>query len=130
MLNPTVDSQTGMQKLTTTQSVATTSSSSNVTYTGNVNYDIYAGQSVSGANIPADTFVQSVSTNGLTITLTKPAGGSATSTLTFKNTEDRIEEEFIKFAYRYKFEDGEYSVISPFTQTCFIPKPTLMDLKD
>ena len=122
VLNPTVDSQTGMQKLTTTQSVTTTSSSNDVTYTGNVNYDIYAGQSVSGAGIPADTFVQSVSTNGLTITLTKPPGGSATSTLTFKNTEDRIEEEFIKFAYRYKFEDGEYSVISPFTQTCFIPK--------
>ena len=122
ILNPTVDSQTGMQKLTTTQSVTTTSSSSNVTYTGNVNYNIYTGQRVSGTGIPADTFVQSVSANGLTITLTKPAGGSATSTLTFRNTEDRIEEEFIKFAYRYKFEDGEYSVISPFTQTCFIPK--------
>jgi hypothetical protein len=35
---------------------------------------------------------------------------------------DFIEDKFIRFAYRYKFEDNTYSLISPFTATMFIPK--------
>ncbi len=37
---------------------------------------------------------------------------------------DRVlmEDKFIRFAYRFKFDDGEYSLISPFTQPAFIPK--------
>ena len=31
----------------------------------------------------------------------------------------RIEEEFVRFAYRYKFRDNEYSVLSPFTSIVF-----------
>jgi hypothetical protein len=31
----------------------------------------------------------------------------------------RIEEEFIRFAYRYKFKDNEYSILSPFTSIIF-----------
>ena len=33
-----------------------------------------------------------------------------------------LEDKFIRFSYRFKFDDGEYSLIAPFTQTCFIPK--------
>ena len=33
-----------------------------------------------------------------------------------------LKDKFIRFAYRFKFDDGEYSVISPFTQNVFIPK--------
>jgi len=35
---------------------------------------------------------------------------------------DFLKEKFVRFAYRFKFEDGEYSIFSPFTQTCFIPQ--------
>jgi len=35
---------------------------------------------------------------------------------------DYLEDKFVRFAYRFKYEDGEYSLISPFTQPCFIPK--------
>jgi len=31
-------------------------------------------------------------------------------------------DKFVRFGYRFKFDDGEYSVFSPFTQECFIPK--------
>lgn len=31
-----------------------------------------------------------------------------------------FETKFVKFAYRYKYEDGEYSTISPFSQVAFI----------
>ena len=30
-----------------------------------------------------------------------------------------IENKLIRFSYRYQFEDGEYSVLAPFTPTCF-----------
>lgn len=32
-----------------------------------------------------------------------------------------IENKFVKFAYRFKYQNNEYSLISPFTQTCFHP---------
>ena len=41
---------------------------------------------------------------------------------TFTGDADLLEERFIKFSYRFKYEDNEYSLSAPFTQTCFIPK--------
>ena len=42
----------------------------------------------------------------------------------FKNNVniDFLEDKFVRFSYRYKFDDGEFSLIAPFTQPCFIPK--------
>ena len=36
-------------------------------------------------------------------------------------TSDYMRERFVRFSYRYKYEDGEYSVIAPFTQIVFEP---------
>ena len=33
-----------------------------------------------------------------------------------------LQDKFVRFSYRYKFDDGEYSIMAPFTQICFIPK--------
>ena len=35
---------------------------------------------------------------------------------------DYLEDKFVSFSYRFKFEDGEYSIMAPFTQEAFIPK--------
>ena len=35
---------------------------------------------------------------------------------------NRIEESFIRFAYRYKYSDGEYSPLSPLSELAFQPK--------
>ena len=35
---------------------------------------------------------------------------------------DLLREKFVRFSYRFKYEDGEYSLIAPFTQPAFIPK--------
>jgi hypothetical protein len=34
-------------------------------------------------------------------------------------TGDYIQERFVRFSYRYKYEDNEYSVLAPFTQIAF-----------
>jgi hypothetical protein len=38
-----------------------------------------------------------------------------------------IEEKFVRFAYRYKFEDNTYSLISPFSPVAFAPKDGNID---
>ena len=35
---------------------------------------------------------------------------------------DFLQDKFVRFAYRFKFDDGEYSLISPYTQPAFVPK--------
>ena len=40
----------------------------------------------------------------------------------YSGDDSFLEDKFIRFSYRFKFDDGEYSLIAPFTQTCFIPK--------
>ena len=39
----------------------------------------------------------------------------------FTGDPDLIEEKFIRFSYRFKFDDDEYSLAAPYTQICFIP---------
>jgi len=33
-----------------------------------------------------------------------------------------IRDKFVRFSYRFKYTDNEYSLIAPFTQECFIPQ--------
>ena len=35
---------------------------------------------------------------------------------------DLLEEKFVRFSYRFKFDDGEYSLMAPFTQIAYVPK--------
>jgi hypothetical protein len=61
-------------------------------------------------------------------TIEIPAG----STLVFKpnpyfNSEyfgdtDFLQDRFVRFSYRFRFDDGEYSIFAPFAQVAFIPK--------
>ena len=40
----------------------------------------------------------------------------------FAGDKNYLKDLFVRFSYRFKFEDGEYSIMAPFTQTAFIPK--------
>ncbi len=33
-----------------------------------------------------------------------------------------LEDKFVRFSYRYRYDDNEYSILAPFTQVAFIPK--------
>ena len=35
---------------------------------------------------------------------------------------DFLEDKFVRFSYRFKYDDNEYSSLAPFTQAAFIPK--------
>ena len=85
--------------------------------------------------IPDDTRVTSITSTGGTgydIVLTKTVTFIASDEIylganpdydpNFLGDEDYLTDKFVKFAYRFKFDDNEYSLISTFTEECFIPK--------
>ena len=41
---------------------------------------------------------------------------------TWAGDPDYVKDRFIRFSYRFKFDDGEYSIMAPFSQSCFVPK--------
>ena len=42
--------------------------------------------------------------------------------LTLDQEEAMFIDKFVRFSYRYKYKDGEYSTFAPFTKTVFVPK--------
>ena len=40
----------------------------------------------------------------------------------YAGDQEFLDDKFIRFSYRFKFKDGEYSVLAPFTQIAFVPK--------
>ena len=44
-----------------------------------------------------------------------------TPPLTWAGNPEYLKDKFVRFSYRFKFDDDEYSLIAPFTQTCFVP---------
>lgn len=114
------DTLTGMQVAKTEQDgISLNGPSKNITLTAE-NNDIYAGQVVTWSGSPNGVTVSAISGTALEIDTT--VNISANTTLTFESNKDHLKEEFVRFAYRFKFVDGEYSLISPFTQHCFMPK--------
>ena len=93
------------------------------------------------SGIPADTRVASVAVvdndaatlkQSITVTLNKTtsiADGSFISIsdnpdydANWKGDDNFLEDKFVRFSYRFKFEDNEYSLMAPFSQPMFIPK--------
>ena len=93
---------------------------------------ITVGDLVTGDNIVPGTTITNIS--GLTITFSVnqsniPSGTSLSFSdenpyfnTNFPGDPQYLEDKFVRFSYRFKFADGEYSIIAPFTQAAFIPK--------
>ncbi len=48
----------------------------------------------------------------------------------FTGDKQFLSDKFVRFSYRFKFEDNEYSLIAPFSQAAFIPKQDGYFLED
>jgi hypothetical protein len=113
--------------------IAVTSTSTNlVNWVGST---IKLKTSSGAPTIPDGTRVTSITNTGgqnYNIVLTKEVvfiasdeiylGANPVYDPNFLGDEDYLTDKFIKFAYRFKFDDNEYSLISTFTEECFIPK--------
>ena len=84
-------------------------------------HDVHVGQEI----YDGTTFlgkVTAVNADGTQVTSDTNISKADNTELIFLNQNNRLEEKFVRFAYRFKFKDSEYSLISPFTQHCFIPQ--------
>ena len=60
----------------------------------------------------------------LTLSEKSPGGGVEYSCL-LEEDEPLFKEKFARFAYRYKYDNGQYSCFSPFSNAAFLPDPTV-----
>ena len=89
-------------------------------------------QIISGPGIPDNVLVDSY--DPFTFTVTASAQLTLTAGQEVKFNANRyydpdyigdptfLEDKFVRFSYRYKFDENEYSIFAPFTQAAFIPK--------
>ena len=131
-----------LNKVTTT----TTTTGASTTITVASATGIYQGMTVVQYNnvaLEAKDYIYVTNVAGTTITINKSVNilaGDVTflattmtgvditdnfnsgSASTWPGDPDYLEDKFVRFSYRFKFDDGEYSIMAPFTQPAFIPK--------
>ena len=81
-------------------------------------------RSGTGAGLQVTLTVQAISTMQDVTSEFLPDGTTANPyyNVNWPGDKNYLKDKFIRFAYRFQFDDGEYSLISPFTQACFIPQ--------
>ena len=81
--------------------------------------------SIKGDLISRSDALTNVSLSGAGCTVGQAAGGNDWDIWTADLLEESkalYEDKFARFAYRYKYEDGQRSAMSPFTNPAFLPK--------
>jgi hypothetical protein len=61
-------------------------------------------------------------TTGTYFTFIKSTMTNKNSDATWPGDPDYLEDKFVRFSYRFKYDDNEYSLMAPFTQIAYIPK--------
>ena len=126
--------------ITAVYTISATGADVDFLYSGN-NGIPKVGDLVSGPGISADTrvsFVEVVDNDAATpkqsisIKLNKETTTVNTNVISisdnpdydanWKGDDNFLEDKFVRFSYRFKFEDNEYSLMAPFSQPMFIPK--------
>ena len=72
--------------------------------------------------IVSPAFTAPVPTNDSYITLISSTMTNETDNLDWPGDPDYLEDRFVRFSYRFKYDDNEYSLMAPFTQIAYIPK--------
>lgn len=98
----------------------------------NVFGSIPVGSVVTGPDVVAGTTVVSftLSTNTLVVSVAQTLLNNSELVFdanpyyesSFSGDPSYLEDRFVRFSYRFRYDDGEYSVMAPFTQIAFIPK--------
>lgn len=117
---------------------ATADSGSDKTYVlSDVNGVITAGMTVVSSNLSGSEYAYVMSVVGTTITLYQDTtsinpGDKLTfliSTMSDKSDNPDwpgdpayLEDKYVRFSYRFKFDDNEYSLMAPFSQIAYIPR--------
>ena len=74
-----------------------------------------------GSNYTITLTTQTTITNDSNLTFYRGAMMDESSNPNWKGDTSFLKDKYIRFSYRYKFNDGEYSLIAPFSQIIYIP---------
>jgi len=138
-----------IQLLKSVQVTGATSSGTTITL-AQANANIKKGMSViavdagNAPKVEAKEYIHVTNISGTTVTINATPANAilATYTVTFLETTmtgkditfdfndgndwpgdpDFLQDLFVRFSYRFKFDDNEYSIMAPFTQPTFIPQ--------
>ena len=96
----------------------------------NIIGSIPVGSIVTGPNVVAGTTVVAYAAPNLEVSLAQTLNNNSELVFnanpyyesTFNGDPSYLEDRFVRFSYRFRYDDGEYSVFAPFTQITFIPK--------
>jgi len=69
----------------------------------------------------SSVYITGVWTITNTVQFYKCTMGTADTVSNLSGNDNFLEDKFVRFSYRFKFDDNEYSLIAPFTQPTFIP---------
>ncbi len=99
---------------------------------------VEVGMTIVGDNIDISDYATITSIAGNVVTLYQDypvavsVGDSVTilgSTMSDKSSDNTwpgdpafLEDRYVRFSYRLRYDDGEYSIIAPFTQIAYVPK--------
>jgi hypothetical protein len=90
---------------------------------GNEYIEVTAITNVGGATqIDVYPSLPGVPVIGSYITLIKSTMTNEGSDQDWPGDPDYLEDRFVRFSYRFKYDDNEYSLMAPFTQIAYIPK--------
>ncbi len=92
--------------------------------------DVLVGSLVTGEGVVAGTTVVSYTSPNIELSVAQTLDDNTELVFNanpyyesdFNGDSDYLKDKFVRFAYRFQFDDGEYSIFSPFTQPAFIPK--------
>ena len=74
---------------------------------------------------PTAAFVDGFAYNDILVIKQPPISSPKITLIRTGNEDNYLEERFICFAYRYKYDDDEYSATSQWSEVAFSPKPFL-----
>jgi hypothetical protein len=77
---------------------------------------------VTGTTITFYQDLPSVILDGTQLTFLKSTMSDKSEDPSWPGDPDFLEDRYIRFSYRFKYDDNEYSLMAPFTQIAYIPK--------
>ena len=125
-ISPLFNNQEMPLTTTTSDNLVVTATNTIVLVTANPS--IQVEMSITGGTSTGLAKVTAISVDGLTLTLDIIQTIAVNTTLTYTLTStwpgdpNYLESRYVRLSYRFEFDDGEYSLMAPFTQIAFIPK--------
>ncbi len=77
---------------------------------------------VTGTTITFYEDLPSVITDGTELTFLGSTMSDKSSDVNWPGDPNFLEDKYVRFSYRFKYDDNEYSLMAPFTQIAYIPK--------